>query len=408
MKRITWWPQAWLGIVFSWAALVGWSEVTGSLTRWPGLLLYAGSIFWVIGYDTIYALQDVEDDALVGVRSSARALGARVRPGVAIFYALALALWGAAFWHLRPDPLVLAALAPRRDPFRLASRDARPADGANALASLPLEPIRRACWFSSLAWSSAKPVFDLRGSGYLSPPDADPRHGARPRPRYRFPRPRRRRRRRRRRAGRIRQRRCVGAARRARGCRAVGRGGTRPARVRRAAIGVGVDQRPVERRAWTYWSSARSRWRARRPRTNGPGSRPRTGCSRAMSPISTCTMATNPRPPSLKEAALAAEDAARAVAGVTNSEGGGASAHRTTWALATSHGFAGAYHDHQPRHPGERARGRRRRGDGARLRLSFRAPPRATSTRPTRSAARPASARSRASTRSSPPAARCR
>ena len=136
MKRITWWPQAWLGIVFSWAALVGWSEVMESLSLpngWPGLLLYAGSIFWVIGYDTIYALQDVEDDALVGVRSSARALGARVRPGVAIFYASALALWAAAFWQLRPDTLVLVALVPAAGHFTWQVATLVPADGANAL-----------------------------------------------------------------------------------------------------------------------------------------------------------------------------------------------------------------------------------------------------------------------------------
>jgi 4-hydroxybenzoate polyprenyltransferase len=132
MKRITWWPQAWLGIVFSWAALVGWSEVAGSLTV-PGLLLYAGSIFWVIGYDTIYALQDVEDDALVGVRSSARALGNRVKPGVAIFYALALALWGTAFWQLRNDPLVLVGLIPAALHFVWQVATLNPADGASAL-----------------------------------------------------------------------------------------------------------------------------------------------------------------------------------------------------------------------------------------------------------------------------------
>jgi 4-hydroxybenzoate polyprenyltransferase len=132
MKRITWWPQAWLGIVFSWAALVGWSEVMGSVTL-PGVLLYAGSIAWVIGYDTIYALQDVEDDALVGVRSSARALGASVRPGVAIFYAAALALWGAAFWQLRPDALVLVALIPAALHFAWQVATLAPADGANAL-----------------------------------------------------------------------------------------------------------------------------------------------------------------------------------------------------------------------------------------------------------------------------------
>lgn len=132
MKRITWWPQAWLGIVFSWAALVGWSEVAGSLSA-PGLLLYAGSIFWVIGYDTIYALQDVEDDALVGVRSSARRLGGKVRPGVAIFYAIALILWGAAFWLLRPDPLALLALAPAALHFVWQVATLDPADGGGAL-----------------------------------------------------------------------------------------------------------------------------------------------------------------------------------------------------------------------------------------------------------------------------------
>jgi 4-hydroxybenzoate polyprenyltransferase len=111
MKRITWWPQAWLGLVFSWAALVGWSEVAGDLTL-PGLLLYAGSVFWVIGYDTIYALQDKEDDALVGIRSSALRMGAHVRPGVAILYAVALALWAAAIWQARPQGLALVALLP--------------------------------------------------------------------------------------------------------------------------------------------------------------------------------------------------------------------------------------------------------------------------------------------------------
>jgi len=111
MKRITWWPQAWLGLVFSWAALVGWVEVRGDAL--PALaLLYAGSIAWVIGYDTIYALQDREDDALVGVRSSALRMGSHVRGGVAAFYAAAVACWGAAFWLVRPDPMALLALVP--------------------------------------------------------------------------------------------------------------------------------------------------------------------------------------------------------------------------------------------------------------------------------------------------------
>ncbi|MBB4641817.1 4-hydroxybenzoate octaprenyltransferase [Rhizorhapis suberifaciens] len=111
MKRITWWPQAWLGLVFSWAALVGWSEVTGALTP-PGLTLYAGCICWVIGYDSIYALQDKEDDALIGIKSSALRMGRLVRPGVGMFYAGALLFWAAAIWQVRPQGLALAALLP--------------------------------------------------------------------------------------------------------------------------------------------------------------------------------------------------------------------------------------------------------------------------------------------------------
>lgn len=133
MKRITWWPQAWLGMVFSWAALVAWGEAP-DMPWLPGLLLYAGSIFWVIGYDTIYALQDVEDDALVGVRSSARALGNWVQPGVLLFYALALGLWSAAIWQMRPDWLALATLIPVAFHLLWQIATLRPADGANALA----------------------------------------------------------------------------------------------------------------------------------------------------------------------------------------------------------------------------------------------------------------------------------
>ncbi|MCC2975067.1 4-hydroxybenzoate octaprenyltransferase [Sphingomonas sp. PL-96] len=133
MKRITWWPQAWLGIVFSWAAPVGWVEVThGSIV--PMLLLYAGSITWVVGYDTIYALQDVEDDALVGVRSSARRMGSKVRPGVAILYLLSLACWAGAFWQVFPTPLALLALLPMalHLGWQVATLDA--GDGHNTLA----------------------------------------------------------------------------------------------------------------------------------------------------------------------------------------------------------------------------------------------------------------------------------
>lgn len=133
MKRITWWPQAWLGLVFSWGALVGWVEVRGDHLA-SLAALYAGTICWVIGYDTIYALQDVEDDALVGIRSSARRLGARVRAGVAGFYAGAVALWALAFWLMRPDWLVLAALVPMALHLTAQVVELRPDDGTAALA----------------------------------------------------------------------------------------------------------------------------------------------------------------------------------------------------------------------------------------------------------------------------------
>ncbi len=133
MKRITWWPQAWLGMVFSWAALVGWVDVWGALTL-PGTLLYLGSIAWVVGYDTIYALQDRDDDAMIGVRSSARAMGRNVRPGVAAFYARAVALWSAAIWLVRPDWLAVAALLPVAVHLGWQVATLVPDDGGNALA----------------------------------------------------------------------------------------------------------------------------------------------------------------------------------------------------------------------------------------------------------------------------------
>jgi len=132
MKRITWWPQAWLGLVFSWGALVGWPAVTGSLS-WTPFLLWFGSIAWVVGYDTLYAIQDMEDDALVGVKSSARRLGDKAPVGIALFYALALLLWGAAIWSVRPDWLALAALVPAALHLANQALRADPKDGALAL-----------------------------------------------------------------------------------------------------------------------------------------------------------------------------------------------------------------------------------------------------------------------------------
>jgi len=103
MKRITDWPQFVLGLAFSWGALMGWAAYYGSLD-WPPILLYAGSILWVIGYDTIYAHQDKEDDALVGVRSTARLFGDNTKIWLIRLYGGALILMAVAF-ALAPAPL---------------------------------------------------------------------------------------------------------------------------------------------------------------------------------------------------------------------------------------------------------------------------------------------------------------
>src|SRR4051812_19924874 len=141
MKRIIWWPQAWLGLVFSWGALVGWPAVTGSLS-WTPFLQWFGSIAWVVGYDTLYAIQDIEDDALVGVKSSARRLGERAPLGVGIFYALAIVLWSAAIWSVRPDWLALLALVPAA--LHLANQALR-ADPRNGELALRLFRSNRSC-----------------------------------------------------------------------------------------------------------------------------------------------------------------------------------------------------------------------------------------------------------------------
>ncbi len=133
MKRITWWPQAWLGLVFTWGALVGWTALRSDRLEVMAAL-YAGAFCWCVGYDTIYALQDREDDALVGIRSSALRLDRHVRGGVAAFYALALAAWALAFWWLRHDLWTLAALLPAAGHLAWQTLTLDPADGDNALA----------------------------------------------------------------------------------------------------------------------------------------------------------------------------------------------------------------------------------------------------------------------------------
>ena len=143
MKRITWWPQAWLGIVFSWGALVGYPAVTGKLDP-QAVLLWLGSIAWVIGYDTLYAIQDIEDDALVGVKSSARRLGGSLPAGVAFFYTLAIGFWSVAIWMARPDWIALVALGPAA--LHLLNQALR-ADPIDADLALKLFRSNRTCGF---------------------------------------------------------------------------------------------------------------------------------------------------------------------------------------------------------------------------------------------------------------------
>ena len=95
MKRITFWPQVVLGLTFKWGALVGWAAITGSLSL-AAIILYAGSVLWTVGYDTIYAHQDTEDDALVGLKSTALRFGAATPRWLVLFYTGAVVLWGAA------------------------------------------------------------------------------------------------------------------------------------------------------------------------------------------------------------------------------------------------------------------------------------------------------------------------
>jgi 4-hydroxybenzoate polyprenyltransferase len=109
MKRITYWPQIVLGLAFSWGALMGWPALFGRLD-WQALVLYAGAICWVIGYDTVYAHQDREDDALVGLKSTALLFGERTKPMLAAFYGAAVVLIAVAGFGAGGGPIFAASL----------------------------------------------------------------------------------------------------------------------------------------------------------------------------------------------------------------------------------------------------------------------------------------------------------
>ncbi len=150
MKRFTPFPQAWLGLVFTWGVPVGWIALRGDRLEVMGLL-YVGAWAWCVGYDTIYACQDREDDALVGIGSSALTLGRHVRAGVAGFYALALLCWGGAVWLLRPDWLALLALLPAALHLGWQALTLRADEGDNALARFRANRmagllVALACW----------------------------------------------------------------------------------------------------------------------------------------------------------------------------------------------------------------------------------------------------------------------
>jgi 4-hydroxybenzoate polyprenyltransferase len=150
MKRIMPFPQAWLGLVFTWGAPVGWIAMRGDRFEVMAAL-YAGSVLWCVGYDTIYACQDREDDASIGIGSSALTLGRHLKAGVALFYGGAVALWALAFWLLRPDWLVLLALAPAAIHLGLQVLTLDDKDGENALARFRSNRflgllVAAACW----------------------------------------------------------------------------------------------------------------------------------------------------------------------------------------------------------------------------------------------------------------------
>jgi 4-hydroxybenzoate polyprenyltransferase len=110
MKRITWWPQLFLGLTFNWGALLGWVAVRGAVEP-AALCLYIGGVFWTLGYDTIYAHQDKRDDARIGVKSTALRLGGATKLAVRLFYVLAVILWAIAGIRAQANLFYFATLA---------------------------------------------------------------------------------------------------------------------------------------------------------------------------------------------------------------------------------------------------------------------------------------------------------
>jgi 4-hydroxybenzoate polyprenyltransferase len=182
MKRITWWPQAWLGLTFNWGALLGYAAALGgpsvimlvALTAWAGrqgadlqattaplpwppVLLYLSGVLWTLGYDTIYALQDMEDDALIGVKSSALRLGPRAARAVTGFYAASLALALAAGWLAGLGPLFTLGAAVFGGQLAWQARRLRLDDPALALALFKSNTLAGVILFAALALGAWRP-----------------------------------------------------------------------------------------------------------------------------------------------------------------------------------------------------------------------------------------------------------
>ncbi|MDX2266408.1 MAG: 4-hydroxybenzoate octaprenyltransferase [Hyphomicrobiales bacterium] len=148
MKRITHWPQAVLGLAFSWGALMGWAAAFGSLD-WPALALYAGAVLWTIGYDTIYAHQDKEDDAVVGLKSTALRFGDKTKPWLIVFYGGAVAAIGLAGAGAGAGAAFFAGLAAAalHVGWQIATLDV--SDAGNCL-----ERFRSNRWFGALVFAA--------------------------------------------------------------------------------------------------------------------------------------------------------------------------------------------------------------------------------------------------------------
>ena len=168
MKRITWWPQAWLGLTFNWGVLVGFAAVEGRIGP-EALILYAGAIAWTIGYDTIYALQDREDDALVGVRSTARLFAERTPLWLNRFYWAAAGLSGAAMISAGAPIYAFALFAPYAAHLFAQLRRLRPGDAGSALAQFKANQTTGVLLALALLLAAAGPMLLAAVTGALRP-----------------------------------------------------------------------------------------------------------------------------------------------------------------------------------------------------------------------------------------------